>query len=71
MSVLVIGQLKSYLQVWIHGGSNIFGSASLPGYDGAVLSSYGDVVVVSVNYRLGAPGFLSLEIPEESPGECK
>ena len=69
--MLVIGQLKSYLQVWIHGGSNIFGSASLPGYDGAVLSSYGDVVVVSVNYRLGVLGFLSLEIPGESLGEYK
>ena len=67
----MIRLLKYYLQVWIHGGSNIFGSASLPGYDGTVLSSYGDVVVVSINYRLGALGFLSLEIPGESSGEYK
>ena len=62
-------ELNISLQVWIHGGSLIFGSASLPGYDSAVLSSHGDVVVVSVNYRLGAMGFLSLEVPGESPGE--
>src|SRR5258705_913512 len=48
------------VMVWIHGGAYIFGSASQPLYDGAVLSAGGDVVVVTVNYRFGAFGFLDL-----------
>ncbi|HEX9499774.1 MAG TPA: carboxylesterase family protein, partial [Mycobacterium sp.] len=48
------------VMVWIHGGAYIFGSASQPLYDGAVLSAGGDVVVVTVNYRVGAFGFLDL-----------
>jgi carboxylesterase type B len=44
--------------VWIHGGSNIAGSSSWSHYDGARLSARG-AVVVSVNYRLGAFGFLA------------
>lgn len=43
---------------WIHGGSFTGGSAN--GYDGSVLAEQGDVVVVAVNYRLGAFGFLDL-----------
>src|SRR5436309_5142864 len=46
--------------VWIHGGGFVFGSGSQPIYDGARLARGGDVVVVSVNYRLGAFGFLHL-----------
>jgi para-nitrobenzyl esterase len=48
------------VMVWIHGGAYIFGAASQPLYDGAVLSAGGDVVVVTVNYRFGAFGFLDL-----------
>lgn len=44
--------------VWIHGGSNIAGSASRPYYDGARLSQRG-VVVVSLNYRVGVMGFFA------------
>ncbi|AKV00387.1 Carboxylesterase type B [Labilithrix luteola] len=46
---------------WIHGGGFEAGSASNPLADGARLSARGDVVVVSVTYRLGALGFLQLE----------
>ncbi|KAI9370352.1 carboxylesterase type B [Aspergillus egyptiacus] len=45
--------------VWIHGGSNYYGGSSLPFYLGMNLASRGSVVVVSLNYRLGALGFLS------------
>jgi para-nitrobenzyl esterase len=45
--------------VWIHGGSFLIGAASSPTYDGSTLASEG-VVVVSVQYRLGAFGFLDL-----------
>lgn len=44
--------------VWFHGGSFVIGSSAQPVYDGALLSDEQDVVVVSVNYRLGALGFL-------------
>ncbi|MDR6868596.1 para-nitrobenzyl esterase [Microbacterium resistens] len=46
--------------VWIHGGAFSWGSGGDPVYDGARLSSRRDVVVVTVNYRLGALGFLRL-----------
>jgi len=43
--------------VWIHGGAYVNGSGSAPWYDGAALARRGDVIVVSVNYRLGVFGF--------------
>lgn len=42
--------------VWLHGGANAYGAGS--DYDGAALAPRG-VVVVTVNYRLGALGFLA------------
>jgi para-nitrobenzyl esterase len=44
--------------VWFHGGSFVIGASSQPVYDGALLASEQQVIVVSVNYRLGALGFL-------------
>jgi para-nitrobenzyl esterase len=44
--------------VWIHGGRYTEGSASIPAYDGEMLSSKG-LVVVSINYRLGVFGYLA------------
>lgn len=46
--------------VWVHGGAYVLGSASQPLYHGAALATGGDVIVVTVNYRLGAFGFLEL-----------
>ena len=48
------------VMVWIHGGAFSIGSSSQPLYDGSVLARRGDVVVVTVNYRLGPLGFLRL-----------
>ncbi|MGV0746429.1 carboxylesterase/lipase family protein [Mycolicibacterium sp. XJ870] len=48
------------VMVWAHGGAYVLGSANQPLYRGRVLASEGDVVVVTVNYRLGAFGFLDL-----------
>ena len=47
------------VMVWVHGGAYRGGSSSSPLYHGAALARRGDVVVVSINYRLGALGFLA------------
>ena len=48
------------VMVWIHGGAFTIGSGSEDYYDGANLAARGDVVIVTINYRLGALGFLNL-----------
>lgn len=45
---------------WIHGGAFTGGTGSDPTFDGGNLASRGDVVVVTINYRLGTLGFLAL-----------
>jgi para-nitrobenzyl esterase len=47
--------------VFVHGGGFSTGSGGFDWYDGALLARRGDLVVVTVNYRLGALGFLRLE----------
>lgn len=46
------------VMVWIHGGGNTVGSGSQPRVHGERLAMTGDMVVVTLNYRLGALGFL-------------
>lgn len=46
------------VMVWLHGGAFILGSGGDKYYDGGQLASH-DVVVVSMNYRLGIFGFLA------------
>jgi len=46
---------------WIHGGGFTGGTGSSPMYDGAVLAGRGDVVVVTINYRVNVFGFLKLD----------
>ncbi|MDZ4826602.1 MAG: carboxylesterase/lipase family protein [Actinomycetota bacterium] len=48
------------VMLWIHGGAFIFGSGDTPWYDGSQFCRHGDVVVVTINYRLGAFGYLHL-----------
>ncbi|MGM1017007.1 MAG: carboxylesterase family protein [Actinomycetota bacterium] len=45
--------------VYIPGGGFATGSGTLPLYDGEALASRGDVITVTINYRLGVLGFLS------------
>ena len=47
------------VMVWIHGGAFVVGGSSLATYDGLMLATEQQVVVVSVNYRLGALGWLT------------
>ena len=46
------------VMVWIHGGGFTGGAGSI--YDGKVIAARGHVIVVTINYRLNAFGFLAL-----------
>lgn len=50
------------VMIYIHGGAFMSGTGST--YIGAPLAAYGDVIVVTINYRLGIFGFLF-----DGPGE--
>lgn len=58
---------KRPVMLWCHGGGFTSGSASRDAYDGTALNHEHDVVVVTVNHRLGAFGYLHLG---ESLGEA-
>ena len=47
--------------VWLPGGAYLSGATAQPVYDAARLADEGDLVVVTVGYRLGALGFLAPE----------
>jgi para-nitrobenzyl esterase len=54
--------------VWLHGGGFTTGSGSMGVYDGSHLARRGDVVVVTLNYRLGALGYLALSAAADEEG---
>ena len=47
------------VMVWIHGGAFLNGGSSIAYYSGQNITEKSGVVVVSINYRLGALGFLA------------
>ncbi len=53
--------------VWIYGGAFVTGSSTLDVYDGRILASTNNVIVVSMQYRLQSFGFLFLDRPD-APG---
>ncbi|XP_074023671.1 LOW QUALITY PROTEIN: neuroligin-2-like [Numenius arquata] len=48
---------KKPVMLFLHGGSYMEGTGNM--FDGSVLAAYGNVIVVTMNYRLGVLGFLS------------
>jgi len=59
MSAAEAGQAKLPVMMWIHGGSNTWGRAEQ--YDGSALAARFKVVVVVIQYRLGALGWMALD----------
>jgi para-nitrobenzyl esterase len=60
---------KRPVMVFFHGGAWMSGAGSLALYGGAELARFGDVVVIGVNYRLGALGYLHVpEMPSAGSG---
>ncbi|GHG88352.1 carboxylesterase/lipase family protein [Streptomyces lanatus] len=49
------------VMVWIYGGAYKFGSSDDPAYDASRLARDGELVVVTLNYRVGIEGFLRIE----------
>lgn len=54
--------------VYFYGGSFIEGSATLVDYDGGNFASRNDIVVVTVNYRVGALGYMAVGEATDSTG---
>ncbi|MCP4427564.1 MAG: carboxylesterase/lipase family protein, partial [Chloroflexi bacterium] len=52
---------KRPVMVWIHGGGFFTGGTNDAWYDGTNIAERGDVVLVSIQYRLGALGWLYLD----------
>lgn len=52
---------KKAVMLWIHGGGFTSGYGSDTTFDGGNMASRGDVVVVTINYRLSTLGFLALD----------
>lgn len=56
--------MKEFLKpviFWIHGGGFLIGTGADPNFDGGNMASRGDVVLVTINYRLSTLGFLSMD----------
>lgn len=58
---------KIPVMLWIYGGGFTIGSNRIKDYDGQTLASEGDVIVVTINYRMGVFGFLTSGT-KEAPG---
>ena len=66
-SVLFLINHFLFFKLWIYGGSFYSGSSSLDVYDPKVLASEENIIVVSIQYRVGSLGFLYLGT-EDAPG---
>ena len=55
-----VGRGRRPVMVWLHGGGWASCSGTAPGFDGTNLARGGDVVVVTINHRLNAFGYLNI-----------
>ncbi|MCP4764324.1 MAG: carboxylesterase family protein [archaeon] len=55
-----IDNKKRAVMLWIHGGDFVNGGGNRLMYDGEFLAKRGNIVVVTINYRLGVLGFLDI-----------
>ncbi|VDP43772.1 unnamed protein product [Soboliphyme baturini] len=73
LNVWVPGRLdakrKLPVMVWIYGGGFWSGTSSLDVYDGKILASEENVILVSMNYRVSVFGFLYVGL-QEAPGNA-
>jgi para-nitrobenzyl esterase len=60
-----MGTARRPVMVWFHGGAWAFGCGSAPGFEGVDLARRGDVVLVTVNHRLGVLGYIQLDDRDE------
>jgi para-nitrobenzyl esterase len=60
---------KRPVMFWIHGGAFKTGSAKMDDHNGSALAQYGDVVIVTINYRLGALGYLYIPCVTANVGQ--
>ena len=58
------------VMIWIHGGGFIRGSATKDTYNGTILATTHNVIVVSISYRLGALGFMAENVFCEENEHC-
>ncbi len=54
--------------VWLHGGAYLIGTGADPGCNGSRLAAENGVVVITLNYRLGAEGFARLDGAPDNRG---
>ena len=57
----------SSVLIWIYGGGYMSGTSTLALYDALILAATNDIIVASINYRVGVFGFLYLG-NDEAPG---
>lgn len=60
------GDKPKPVMFWIHGGAYFIGFSSQAVYNGRELAERGDVIVVTINYRLGALGWLDFSSIDSS-----
>ena len=60
---------KKSVMVWIFGGGFVAGTSTLDVYDAKYIAAENDIIVVSMQYRVGSLGFLAM-FHRESPGNA-
>ena len=62
---------KRPVMVWIHGGAYVAGGGEEAWYEASRLADEGDIVTVTVTYRLGVFGYLHADKVEDPTSACR